>query len=264
MHVLEVLCAPADCDFVIADMYDRGATGIVSEDLPGGPTTVRGYFNFRIETDVFAGREMRWLPLDPTDWEAVARAQWDTLEVGERFFLVPDWRDDPAPPGRLRLVMRPGMACGTGWGPATHLLLELMETTVRPGIAVLDIGTGSGILCSAAHLLGAERIVACDIDPDVTAIAAARVRIEKISALVFTGSVRSVRADSIDVALANLNAATLVDLAPEIERVLKPGGVVLAGGFHKRELDRVREAYKCRAEPRVKEDWLALVCPRVA
>ncbi len=260
MHVLELDCAPHQCDFLIAELYERGAVGILSEDSPDGRSTVRGYFNFHVETDAFAGYHPHWLPPDETDWEAVARSQWDTAPVGERFFLVPEWRDDPAPPGRLRLMMRPGRACGTGWGPATQVMLEAMEKVVRPGAAVLDLGTGSGILSTAAWLLGASRILACDIDPEATAIAAARLRQEHVPALVFTGSVRSVRSGSMDVLLANLNAATLVDLAAEIARVRRAGGVAILGGFQQHALDRVRRAYRCDGEPREKDGWLALVC----
>ena len=71
--------------------------------------------------------------------------------AGERFFLVPPWCDDPAPPGRLRLEIYPGMACGTGRHPATQLCLEALERTVRPGMTLVDVGTGSGILSAGAR-----------------------------------------------------------------------------------------------------------------
>ena len=76
----------------------------------------------------------------------------------ERFFLVPEWRDDPAPEGRVRLIMHPGIACGTGTHAATRLCLTAMERHVAAGDSVLDVGTGSGILADAARVLGASPV----------------------------------------------------------------------------------------------------------
>jgi ribosomal protein L11 methyltransferase len=67
---------------------------------------------------------------------------------------VAPWSEQAAPPGRVRLEIEPGMACGTGRHPATQLCLEAMERFVRPRSRVVDIGTGSGILARAATLLG--------------------------------------------------------------------------------------------------------------
>src|ERR1700738_1813831 len=87
------------------------------------------------------------------------------MTVGARFFLVPEWRDDPTPAGRFRIAVNPGQAFGTGVHETTRLCLEAIEEFVRPGSAVLDVGTGSGILARAAALLGAKRVYGCDVDP---------------------------------------------------------------------------------------------------
>ena len=117
------------------------------------------------------------------------------MEVGERFFLVPEWRDDPAPPGRFRIAVNPGMAFGTGVHETTQLCIEALERVVRPGIAVLDVGTGSGILAQAARLLGAAKVYACDIDPVAVAIAGNG----------FIGSVNAVASAKVDVVVANIS-----------------------------------------------------------
>ncbi len=126
---------------------------------------------------------------EPTDWERVSREAWPPICVGERFYLVAPWDEAAATPeGRLRLEIYPGMACGTGRHPATQLCLQAIERFVRPGARVLDVGSGSGILSDAARLMGAARVIGCDIDPD-----AVRIARERVDVPMFVGSVDAVR-----------------------------------------------------------------------
>ena len=91
------------------------------------------------------------------DWVQTARDLMRPMAVGKRFYLVPAWRDDPAPEGRLRIAVNPGLAFGTGVHETTRLCLEALEDYLAPGMSVLDVGTGSGILAEAARLLGRGR-----------------------------------------------------------------------------------------------------------
>jgi ribosomal protein L11 methyltransferase len=144
-------------------------------------------------------------------------------------WLAPEWADEPAPPGRIRLSMRPGLACGSGWHAATQLCLEAMETVVPAGTSLLDVGTGSGILADGARLLGATVVVGCDIDHEATRVARSNVP----GVPFFTGSVRSVRDRSFDVAVANLNEATLRTIGPDLRRVAAKA--VIVSGFREEE-----------------------------
>ena len=56
------------------------------------------------------------------------------------------------------------MAFGTGTHETTRLCLELLEKYLKPGMSLLDVGCGSGILSVAGLLLGAEKAVGVDID----------------------------------------------------------------------------------------------------
>jgi ribosomal protein L11 methyltransferase len=260
MLVLHLQCAAREKDRLIAELWERGTAGISEEDAPGGRSRLAAFFAEPVDVADLAVWQPRWEPVEDRDWVQVAQSQWSPVLVGERFYLVPAWSREPAPPGRLRLVMNPGQACGTGWHPATQLCLEAMERHVFPGAVVLDLGTGSGILAVAAALLGAGPIYACDIDPDAAFAARDRLREEGIEANLFVGSARSVRSASVDVVVANINAETLLDLAPEIARICKPAGRAILSGFPRRHLERVRAAYPAGAEILEKEGWIALIC----
>jgi ribosomal protein L11 methyltransferase len=255
MHVLRLECRAEERDRLIAELWERGTLGVIEEDLPGGGAALRAFFDQPFD----APERGRWELADDRDWVAVAQSQWEPVLAGEKFYLVPSWRADPTPPGRLRLEMQPGSACGTGWGPATQLALVAMESRLRPGMAVLDLGTGSGILAVAAMLLGAGRVYACDIDREAAGAARERFRSEGIQVGLFAGSLRAVRAGAVDFVVANINAETLTSLAPEIERILKPGGGAALTGFPARNLEGVRAAYGGRGTVLEKDEWRAIV-----
>ena len=94
------------------------------------------------------------------------------VEAG-RFCVFGDWDETPTPAGKLRIVMPPlSHVYGGGWQATTQAALNALLDFVTPGCSFLDIGTGSGILCVAAKLLGAGPCTATDINQD--ALEAAR------------------------------------------------------------------------------------------
>src|SRR5438094_1936245 len=172
MFSLEVESDSGGRDLLIAELWEEGSTGIVEEkDL------LRAFFDDEADAASllrrFGGRIVQ---CPPRDWVAVSRAGWEPLAVGSRFYLVPQWRQDPAPSGRFRIEINPGLACGSGYHEATQLCLEALEEYLRPAMTVLDVGAGSGILSIASALLGARRVVACDVDPVAVEIAGANAR----------------------------------------------------------------------------------------
>jgi ribosomal protein L11 methyltransferase len=103
------------------------------------------------------------------DWLAKSREGFGSFPVGTRFYVKPVWDEATPPEGRTALVVNPGLAFGTGGHETTRLCIEFLEALSEEGALgapILDIGSGTGILALAAHLLGGEEITAFDIDPD--------------------------------------------------------------------------------------------------
>lgn len=243
MFSLYVECPEQEKDLVIAELWEEGSAGIT--DSEGG---LRAFF----EDEATAGRlaakfRVEYRVEEQRDWIAVSREKVQPVLVGSRFFLAPAWRDDPAPPGRIRIEIDPGQAFGTGLHETTQLCLEALEREVKPGTLVLDVGTGSGILAHAAILLGAGHAFGCDIDPIATAIAHKRVP-------VFTGSVDAIAPMSVDLVVANINP----DVSPRVMRVLKPGGVLIASGFELHEAAAVAERLGAAGKVTSKNNWSCL------
>ena len=247
MFSLEIDCAAEDRDLLIAELWELGSEGIVELD----DRRVRAFFasdaQWKVLAARFPGTQKR--EEEERDWVQSARDLLQPMAVGERFFLVPEWRDDPAPPGRFRIAVNPGMAFGTGVHETTQLVMEALERAVSPGMSILDVGTGSGILAKAARLLGAARVYACDIDPVAVEIAGSG----------FVGSADAVRAAAVDVVAANISPEAIVSLAPDLLRVLKPGGVLLASGFEAHDVKSVKRALPAPREVKTKGNWALIV-----
>jgi len=247
MFSLEIDCDPDDRDLLIAELWEQGSAGIVELN----PLTVRAFFedasNRAALLKLFPGARHR--EEEQRDWVQSARDLLQPMEVGRRFFLVPEWRDDPAPEGRFRIVVNPGMAFGTGVHETTRLCIEALEDFVRPAMTVLDVGTGSGILARAAALLGAAQVVACDIDP---------VAVE-IAGIGFVGSVDAVATGAADLVIANISPEAIAQLAPDLLRARKADGLLLASGFEVHEVEQVRATLPAAREVRHKGNWALLV-----
>jgi ribosomal protein L11 methyltransferase len=89
---------------------------------------------------------------------------------------------------------------------------------------VIDVGTGSGILAQAAGLLGAAKVIACDVDPLAVEVAHAA------GLNVFIGSTEALASHQADLLVANISPETLRELAAEFPRLLKPNGQAILSG----------------------------------
>jgi ribosomal protein L11 methyltransferase len=263
MHLLRLRCRATEKDLLVAELHELGTLGVLETELPDFVFELEAWFERPFDAGELARHQPAWQPEPERDWLAESRRQWQPLAVGRRLYLVPDWLDHPAPEGRLRLVVHPGEAPGSGYSEPTQLALEALETHLRPGDTVLDVGAGSGILTAAAALLGATKLYACDIDPAVAATAAANLRRDRIAARLFAGSPRSLRTGSASLVVANLNAATLLSLAGELVRVVTADGLLVLSGFRHRRLGEIRRAFELRGMPVRQEtargDWRCLV-----
>lgn len=106
------------------------------------------------------------------DWANEWKTIFILFRASERFTIVPSWEDySKESEDELCIELDPGMAFGTGDHPTTSMCLKAIETYVTPDSSVIDVGTGSGILSIASHLLGVKRIKALDIDEMAVGVA---------------------------------------------------------------------------------------------
>jgi len=247
------VCAPDSgaADRLLAEAYEAGAAGCEEREA-GGEEHALGGGDKRLLLYVEAdradavGRALRAVGLDSEigapepvrehDWSTAWREGLAAVVVSRRLVVRPPFVAHPAIPGQVQVVIEPGQAFGTGGHESTRLALELLDRwfeRLGHAPAVLDVGTGSGVLAIAAAQLGARRSLGLDLDPLATRAAASAAADNGVASRVevVTGGIESLGASRFDCVVANL-------LRREVEPILEcvlghvaPGGVAILSGL---------------------------------
>ena len=188
--------------------------------------------------------------VEDSDWENNWREYYKPIEVGEKLVVVPEWEEAPQD-GRLPLRLDPGLIFGTGSHATTRMCLAALEEFSKPGVRVLDLGCGSGILGIGALLLGCAHVTGCDIDPKAPEVAAANAALNGFYDDKFTVCAGDILADAglrrrlgtgYDIVLANIVADVIIPLAALAPAFLAPGGTFVCSGIIDGREDEVAAA----------------------
>ncbi len=183
---------------------------------------------------------------DDGEWKDNWKEYFKPKRVSDHIMVCPVWvqyelTDSEREAGVRILRIDPGMAFGTGTHETTSLCLKALEKYLGPGMSVLDVGTGSGILAIAARLLGAGDIKAVDIDPE-----AVRSALENAETNGMAGEMDISPGDltkgvdfRADIVVANLMADLVMMLAEDVRKHMKPGARFISSGIIEEKLDEV-------------------------
>jgi ribosomal protein L11 methyltransferase len=206
-----------------------------------------------------------------SDWAEAWKAHYHPVRIGKRLFIRPLWVEAETSADDLVISLDPGMAFGTGTHPTTQLCLQALEDHVQPGVKVLDLGCGSGILAIGAAKLGAGHILALDIDP--IAVKATEDNAEQNTVLdritAQEGSLENIitSARRFDLIVVNILAKIIIAMCDQhLGDTVRPGGIALFSGIIQDQSDDVETALrKTGLEPfarRQDGDWVLIEAKR--
>ncbi|MFK7915090.1 MAG: 50S ribosomal protein L11 methyltransferase [Pseudomonadales bacterium] len=196
------------------------------------------------------------------DWQARALSRAVSAQFGGKLWLLP--KSAPAQSGPT-VRLDPGMAFGTGSHPTTRLCLTALAEAAPLSGPMLDYGCGSGVLAIAALQLGSASGVAVDYDPQALLAtsdnatyngvrcdtagpsdptAATATQDQESGALHICLPEQFDDTQRFDLVVANILANPLIELAPRLQRVLRPGGRLILAGLLTDQADSVRAAYE--------------------
>ncbi len=227
--------------------------------------------------------------LPETNWEEAWKQFFHPRRVGSHWIVRPTWEEAEVGPADRVIVLDPGQAFGTGDHPTTRMCLELMEPLALEGRSVADVGCGSGILAVGACLMGADPVVAVDIDPIAVEVAKENAARNGVSFLALAGdglnavpaALEGVPQDETPLRagetavqqpptgsqaeyaliLSNIISATLVRIAADIAGSVAPYGAWIVSGIIESNWPDVRETAEkvgfVLVDERHEDGWVA-------
>ncbi len=206
------------------------------------------------------------------DWANNWKKYFKPFPVGDKIMIKPSWEELSAPTDKIILNIDPAHVFGTGTHETTKLCLELVETHVKSGQTLLDIGCGSGILSIAGLLLGASHAEAVDIDPNSVAISYANSDRNAIAREKYTVKSGNILEDetlssgyknrNFDVVVANIVADVIIALTTQVVEYIKKDGIFLCSGIITQREEDVISALESAnfdvLEIKRDKDWVAI------
>lgn len=194
------------------------------------------------------------------DWERVWMSDFKPMRFGERLWVCPSWSEPPAPDA-VNVMLDPGLAFGSGTHPTTALCLAWLDSQQLTNKSVIDYGCGSGILAIAAALLGANRVVAVDNDPQAVTASGNNRDMNGISAELMTVHLPGEAHAPADIVVANILSGPLAELTPVLTSLTKPGGKLILSGVLSEQTQTLMASYEpyfAMQPPVIQDEWVRI------
>ncbi|KMY46343.1 ribosomal protein L11 methyltransferase [Bacillus sp. FJAT-27916] len=227
---------------------------------------IKDLINNLVEYDIDLGaNKVTISEVNEEEWATAWKKYYHPVKISEQITIVPTWEEyTPVSSDEKIIELDPGMAFGTGTHPTTILCIQALEKQVKPGMHIIDVGTGSGVLTIAAAKYGAEEILALDLDEVAVNSAKINCKLNKVHDKVTIKQndlLKEVDFEA-DIIVANILAEVIVRFTDDVERLLKPGGRFISSGIIKQKRAEVEEAIKNSGliieEVMTMEDWVSI------
>ncbi|MEG2117854.1 MAG: 50S ribosomal protein L11 methyltransferase [Clostridia bacterium] len=258
---------PADTNVATVNVYlAETEQGMAQKEL-----IFQGISDLKAQNQPYGELSIEVTKTDDKNWENNWKQYFHPLNIGEKFVIKPSW-ETCAPNGRHILEIDPESSFGTGQHETTRLCLEILETLDVAQKSILDMGCGSGILGIGACLLGANSVVAVDIDENAVKITKKNAVVNNLSPNVLTAYAgnfltdksleNTIKSHKYDIITANIVADILILMLSDFCSVLNENGVLILSGIISTRKETVLDALKNDFNLiQIKEDndWVAIL-----
>lgn len=202
------------------------------------------------------------------NWNEEWEKNYDPIEVDDLVYVRASFH--ASKPGfKHEIVINPKMSFGTGHHATTFQMLRHQGEIDHQHKSVLDVGSGTGILAVMAHLLGAEKVEAFDIDDWCVENGNENFELNGLSTRMDLGTIREVNPQGkFDIVLANINKNVLLDELGIYAGLLQKDGFLLLSGFYTEdilELNDLAQSFDFElVSQQSKDNWAALILRKIA
>uniref|UniRef100_A0A7V4CPD6 Ribosomal protein L11 methyltransferase n=1 Tax=Fervidobacterium pennivorans TaxID=93466 RepID=A0A7V4CPD6_FERPE len=191
----------------------------------------------------------------PEDW--FKNIITEPFEMIEGVWVDPEEHHLEEKDGIIVLKIPQGLAFGTGLHQTTKMSAMYLKKYLKPGMDVLDLGCGSGILAILAKKLGARRVLAVDNDPLAVEVAQENATRNNVDIEVRWSDLFSNVDGKYDKIVSNIIAEILVEMLKSAKNYLKEDGLLILSGIIVQKAN-LFEGYNI-VEKMVMDEWNALV-----
>lgn len=204
--------------------------------------------------------------VEESNWATAWKKYYHPVRITRLLTVVPSWESyQTSDPLEKIITLDPGMAFGTGTHPTTSLTLQALESTLRGGETLLDVGTGSGVLSIAAKHLGAKEVYAYDLDEVAVRSAKENMDLNEVAKDVHVSAndlLEGIEIES-DVIVANILADIILLMIPDAWRLLKQTGTLIVSGIIEEKKEMVLTAMEEQGfvvdQVFQQKDWYAIM-----
>lgn len=274
---LQLTLSPDFADILVAELAELGFESFTETD-----TGLNAYIpETDYEADAVAALLARYQAqtaiayavhsLEKKNWNAEWEQNYQPIEVisGVVSVRVRASFHAPDPAFTYDLLINPKMSFGTGHHETTHMMMQQQLGLGHQNLAVLDVGSGTGILAILAIKLGARESLAFDIEEWAVENARENAALNHCPQVrVQGGTIADVPPhERFGLVLANINRNVLLAEIPAYTTYLEPGGHLLVSGFYEHDapdiIDKATENGLTISTQLTRNEWASVLFEKI-
>jgi ribosomal protein L11 methyltransferase len=203
--------------------------------------------------------------LENKNWNEEWEKSREVIFVSDTLVIKPSFKEFSAKPNQIVITIDPKMSFGTGEHQSTKLSLQYLEKYVKPGMKILDVGTGTAVLAIAAAKLGAGSIIAIDNDECCYENSIENCEVNSIQGNIDVRlcEIKEVTENEFDLVVANIQRDILLQIKKEIRERIKKKGILILSGLLIQDKDEIQNAYEkldfSLCETKIADEWISTV-----
>ena len=176
--------------------------------------------------------------IEQQNWNSVWESNFKEVEVKDKVLIRAPFHNARPNYKGLEVIIQPKMSFGTGHHATTQLMVEMLLASDIEGKRILDMGSGTGVLAIVAAKLGAESVLAVEIDDMAEESVRENIELNSVSDKVVSvcGDARAIEGKKFDIVLANINRNILLADMGAYAATISNGGELVMSGFFEEDI----------------------------
>ncbi len=199
------------------------------------------------------------------NWNEEWEKSREVVHVTDKIIIKPTFKNYKAKQNEIVLTLDPKMSFGTGDHQTTKICLKFIEKYIKPGMKVLDAGSGTAILGIAAAKLGAEKVIAFDIDEWCYDNGIENTQLNSVTDKVEIRKceLKHIKENDFDMIIANIQKNILIELAKGFKSRIKPKGILILSGLLEMDKEEIVKQYASLGFDEIDffkmDEWIGIV-----